>query len=142
MDGDWRVVEFSGADGPQDESFPPSGLKSTTTARISRNSRVIDGRGGTTQMPNDAKLGLLAGVIGVIAVAVVSASRPAPANLPAPVASAPSVTRTNAAREGPTVVVSTPSARPAEQVSTPIARTRTEPTGTPTSRTPMDDIDP
>jgi hypothetical protein len=93
-------------------------------------------------MPNDAKLGLLAGVIGVIAVAVVSAGRPAPANIPAPVASAPAVSRTGVAREGPSVVVSTPSAHPTDPVSTPIARTRTEPTGTPTSRSPMDDIDP
>ena len=30
-------------------------------------------------MPNDAKLGLLAGVIGVIAVALISANRPTPA---------------------------------------------------------------
>ena len=92
-------------------------------------------------MPNDAKLGLLAGVIGVIAVAVVSASRPAPAEMPgkaAPVASAPSASTSII----PAVdAIPTLDARSAEPVSTPVARTRTESTGTPTSRVSMDDIE-
>lgn len=96
-------------------------------------------------MPNDAKLGLLVGVIGVIAVAVVSANRPAPAHAPstaAPVASATISSIIVAPKEKSSVAASTPGAQATAPVSTPISRTRTEPTGKPASRTPMDDIDP
>ena len=96
-------------------------------------------------MPNDAKLGLLVGVIGVIAVAVVSANRPAPAH--APIAAAPAASATissliAAPKAKLSAVASTPGAQSTAPVSTPIARTRIEATGTPASLTPMDDIDP
>jgi hypothetical protein len=90
-------------------------------------------------MPNDAKLGLLAGVIGVIAVAVVSANRPAPANptsAPVPVASAPA-----APKDQPAAAVASAPAMPEENASEPVARTKNEPDGTPAGRTAKDDID-
>jgi hypothetical protein len=95
-------------------------------------------------MPNDAKLGLLAGVIGVIAVAVVSANRPAPANppsAPVPVVLAPGTPSSAASTDQPTVAVGSKPAVPGENTSPPIARTKTEPDGTPAGRTAKDDID-
>lgn len=84
-------------------------------------------------MANDAKLGLLAGVIGVIAVAVLSMNRPTPVahapTAPTPIAHAPGSPDHEVAGR-------------AEPASTPIPRTRKEPDGTPAGRTPMDDIDP
>jgi hypothetical protein len=75
-------------------------------------------------MPNDAKLGLLAGVMGVIAVAIISTNRPAPA----PVAAA-----------NPPLVpmVRSPESTALDQTdhaSTPVPRTRQEPDGTPAGR--------
>lgn len=95
-------------------------------------------------MPNDAKLGLLAGVIGVIAVAVVSANRPAPpkpATVPAPVVLAPSTPSTIAPTDQPTVAVGSAPDVPDDHASPPIARTKTEPDGTPAGRTAKDDVD-
>lgn len=95
-------------------------------------------------MPNDAKLGLLAGVIGVIAVAVVSANRPAPAkpaSAPAPVVLAPSTPSSVAPTDQPTVAVGSKPAVPDENTAAPIARTKNEPDGTPAGRTAKDDID-
>jgi hypothetical protein len=92
-------------------------------------------------MPNDAKLGLLTGVIGVIAVAVLSANRPAPvhpAKAPVPVASAPA---TSAPRDQPAAAVASAPALSNENTSGPIARTKNEPDGTPAGRTAKDDID-
>jgi hypothetical protein len=92
-------------------------------------------------MPNDAKLGLLAGVIGVIAVAVVSANRPAPANpvsAATPVASAPAA---STSQGQPAAAVASTPAVPDENASTPDVRTRVEPEGTPAGRTAKDDID-
>ena len=95
-------------------------------------------------MPNDAKLGLLAGVIGVIAAAVLSANRPAPAPVPAvPThASGPAAPRIEKPLRARDVVASTPSAQPADPPSTPIVRSRREADGTRAARTPADDIDP
>ena len=83
-------------------------------------------------MPNDAKLGLLAGVIGVIAVAVVSANGPPPREVPTP---PPAVAHT-AGSYLPAVVNN------AENLPTHFPRTRPEPDGTPTSLQPTDDIEP
>jgi hypothetical protein len=83
-------------------------------------------------MPNDAKLGLLAGVIGVIAVAVFSANRPVPATVASPAASA---TAAPVAPPPPSVATRT------EPATTPIPRTRKEPDGTPAGRKPQDDIE-
>src|SRR5687767_13562437 len=103
-------------------------------------------------MPNDAKLGLLAGVLGVIVVAVVSAGRPPiprpPGNSPTPQENAPSKVATPAV--DPVAVVApdprpAPTAAPAvlsaEPPSTPVVRTRREPDATPASRTRDDDLD-
>lgn len=96
-------------------------------------------------MPNDAKLGLLVGVMSVIAVAVVSANRPAPVNAPSTAAPAATATISSivaAPKEKSSIVAAAPGTQATAPASTPIARTRTEPTGTPASRTPLDDIDP
>ena len=89
-------------------------------------------------MPNDAKLGLLVGVIGVIAVAVLSSNRPAPAipnEATVPVASAPA---TNSPRDQPAAAVAS---TPAEKPAAPVVRTRNEPDGTPAGRAAKDDLD-
>ena len=91
-------------------------------------------------MPNDAKLGLLAGVIGVIVVAVMSANRPQPATDPG--VNTPDSPSTTAAKPAEDAKPAAPVARSPEPSSTPVVRTKKEPEGTPTSRTPMDDIDP
>ena len=92
-------------------------------------------------MPNDAKLGLLAGVIGVIAAAVLSANRSV---TPSPVAHAPPPVVHSPALSSPSTnsLNSLDPGHRAEPASTPIARSRAEPDGTPASRTRMDDIDP
>jgi hypothetical protein len=83
-------------------------------------------------MPNDAKLGLLAGVIGVIAVAVVSANGPPTREVPIPL---PAVAHA-AGSYLPAV------ANNAENLPTHFSRTRPEPDGTPTSLKPTDDLEP
>ena len=83
-------------------------------------------------MPNDAKLGLLAGVIGVIAVAVVSANGPPPRE----VSTSPPAVAHTAGSYLPAVMNN------AENPSTHYPRTRPEPDGTPTSLKPTDDIEP
>ncbi|MFO0825686.1 MAG: hypothetical protein U0792_21625 [Gemmataceae bacterium] len=113
-------------------------------------------------MPNDAKLGLLVGVVGVIAVAVMSAKRPQPqetATTPPPAESAPQpravakrvVPPTSATEPQPVRHVETapaphalpvPSALPTELRSTPVVRTKREPVATPTSRTRDEDVEP
>ncbi len=82
-------------------------------------------------MPNDAKLGLLAGVIGVIAVAMVSAKGPAPQNTPAP----PPVAARAAATHPPDSTGNDPDS------SQQFPRTRPEPDGMPASHRAADDID-
>ena len=103
-------------------------------------------------MPNDAKLGLLTGVLGVIVVAALSAQRPpqpaavtatppaTPAKTPEPPTSESPVPEPHpAAVESPPE----PEVLPAELPSTPVVRTRKEPDARPTSRTRNDDdIDP
>jgi hypothetical protein len=94
-------------------------------------------------MPNDAKLGLLAGVLGVIVAAVVSADRqsPAPATNtatpPKVVAKPPS--KSDAAVAGQRTAPSSPAVLPTELNSTPVVRTRKEPDATPASRARNDD---
>ena len=80
-------------------------------------------------MPNDAKLGLLAGVIGVIAVAVVSAGGPTPRNTPAQPPTAASSARTHQ----PALAANT------QDTSPQFPRTRPEPDGTPTSHQAHDE---
>jgi len=107
-------------------------------------------------MPNDAKLGLLVGVVGVIFVAVMSGNRlPRPqtaANVPS------SVQKTVNAKPAEKTVVAVvsdvkpepvhepipepheaPAVLPMELASTPVVRTKREPVATPTSRTRGDD---
>ncbi len=88
-------------------------------------------------MPNDAKLGLLAGVIGVIVVAVMSANRPPAASIPIAGATAAPVAAKPAEDAKPDTAV----AHSPESSSTPVLRTRKEPEGTSTSRAKDDDID-
>lgn len=101
-------------------------------------------------MPNDAKLGLLVGVAGVIAVAVLSANRP-----PAPAGSAGAVRHDvpvqSVAKPDPeprtepepgrlpelkveAAASSAPGELPAELASTPVVRPNREPDGTPVGR--------
>jgi hypothetical protein len=102
-------------------------------------------------MPNDAKLGLLVGVLGVVAAAVVSASRPTPqpaASVPTAAKAAkpadpgeppsrPAVVAIDLPPAAPPprpVVKPTPADLPTELPSTPVVRTRHEPDATPTSQ--------
>jgi hypothetical protein len=132
------MAAFSGAVGLRIESFLVRGLKSTAAERISRNSQDVSHRSREEPMPNDAKLGLLAGVIGVIAAAVLSANRSV---TPSPVAHAPPPVVNSPALSSPSTN-SLDLVHRTEPASTPIARSRAEPDGTPASRTWMDDIDP
>jgi hypothetical protein len=116
-------------------------------------------------MPNDAKLGLLVGVVGVVFVAVMSA-RPVPhaptaANVPTPVqkAAAPRPTEKAVAAAPPDRPVVNllaeakptpspephlaPAVLPIELPSTPVVRTSREPVATPASRPRTDgDLEP
>lgn len=88
-------------------------------------------------MQNDAKFGLLAGVIGVVVVAVMSANRPPDASNPNAGAKAEPVAAKQADEAKPAVAVAlTP-----EPTTTPVIRTRKELDGTSTSRGKDDDID-
>lgn len=103
-------------------------------------------------MPNDAKLGLLVGVMGVIVVAVMSANRlPHPqtaANVPgshqknAPPPHAEKAVVNLAADIKPTPmpdVRPVPAVLPQDLPSTPVVRTKRDQVATPTSRTRDDD---
>jgi hypothetical protein len=91
-------------------------------------------------MKNDAKFGMLAGVLGVIVAAVIFANAPPPSaqsrpgatgppakDKPAPVAAAPNATNAPAASASPEVST-------AALPSTPVGRTRKEVEGQSTSR--------
>jgi len=103
-------------------------------------------------MPNDAKLGLLVGVIGVVVVAVMSANRLPPqqavANVPtsvqkhvAPMTAAKPAPMSEAETIPPPRLVRSP--KPVELPSTPVVRTKREPIATPTSRNRDDgDLEP
>ena len=78
------------------------------------------------EMPNDAKLGLLAGVIGVIAVAVVSAGGPTSRNTPAHPPAA-------ASTHQPALAANT------QDPSPQFPRTRPEPDGMPASHQAHDE---
>ena len=124
------MVAFYGAVRRQVESFLRMKLMSTSPAHILRNSGVQypTEREG---MPNDAKLGLLAGVIGVIAVAVVSANGPTPQESPNP---PPAVAHAVGAHMQAKV--------DEEHRSRQFPRTRLEPDGMPASFKPTGDIEP
>jgi hypothetical protein len=94
-------------------------------------------------MPNDAKLGLLAGVIGVIVAAAVSLNRPTGAAPPVETA-APNATGKPAASAGAKAGPSGDASptKPPDPPSTPVARTKKDVDGTPACRTPMDDVEP
>lgn len=116
-------------------------------------------------MPNDAKLGLLVGVVGVVFAAVMSAKplpqAPTAANVPAPTPTAPVEVVTPAvplaapkpvdrpvvnliaeAKPTPDPLI-TPAILPTELPSTPVVRTKREPDATPTSRPRTDgDLEP
>jgi hypothetical protein len=87
---------------------------------------------GDHVMPNDAKLGLLAGVIGVIAAAVLSANQPAPRDPSGSV----SISTHKVDPHKPAL------AEPIEQHSTTIRRTRPDADGMPVNRKPSENIDP
>ncbi len=99
-------------------------------------------------MPNDAKLGLLVGVVGVIVVALMSVGKPTNTGTPTSAvstgvqssipAAAPPIPE---AASPPERQPSRPVARPTELANTPVPRLRKEPEGTPTSRSRNDDID-
>src|SRR5436309_5411335 len=96
-------------------------------------------------MQNDAKLGLLAGVLGVIVAGVVSADRP-PQNAVGPGSPAPKQASkaTPDAKPAPGAVgdapeaVPTPGALPGDLDSTPV-RTKKDADATPAGRTAKDD---
>lgn len=105
-------------------------------------------------MQNDAKLGLLAGVAGVIVSAVVSMNRPQLVTLPSPKKPDPTTVQPAPATR-PTIKPApessipkppadpvAPAVLPSDLSSTPVARTKREPDVTPASRTKYDDIDP
>jgi hypothetical protein len=91
-------------------------------------------------MPNDAKLGLLIGVIGVIVAAALPLSRP-PSGVPSPQAAA-LAEQPHAVGSLP-AVPSSPTAQLAEPAASPVVRTKVETDARPTSRQPGNyDIDP
>lgn len=103
---------------------------------------------GGDDMPNDAKLGLLAGVLGVIVAAVVSVQQPnretttTPTPLPQEdvMSTAKAGPAASADKKGPPP---SPAVLPADLAAKPVIRTRKEPDGTAASRNRNDDdIDP
>ena len=88
-------------------------------------------------MQNDAKFGLLAGVIGVVVVAVMSANRP-PAPHPAVDTSGPPSASVRPEQEAKPAA---PIALSPEPATSPVLRTKKELEGTSTSRGKDDDID-
>jgi hypothetical protein len=93
-------------------------------------------------MPNDAKLGLLAGVLGVIVAAVVSADRqstPPATNSATPPKAEKPVAKSQAEVPGQRPAPASPAVLPTELNSTPVVRTRKEPDATPASRAHNDD---
>lgn len=115
-----------------------SQLKFRSAEQFSGKSGGEETRSRDEGMPNDAKLGLFTGVIGVIVAAAMSVNRPHPEAQPAvDVTGAPVAAAAPAELEKPP----TPVARASEPASTPVIRTRKEPEGTPAGRTAMDDID-
>jgi len=104
-------------------------------------------------MQNDAKLGLLAGVLGVIVAAVLSTHRPAPqtgttipeaAQTVAPKTAAKATAEVKPKPDAIAIAEPGPAVLPTDLPSTPVVRTRKEPDATPASRTTRnnDDIDP
>lgn len=110
-------------------------------------------------MPNDAKLGMLVGVVGVIAAAIATAGRTPPpqaaVNVPAAQQTAaprpaekPVVKPAAEVKPGPIVEVTetdvrpVPADLPTELPSTPVVRTKREQVATPTSRPRDEDLDP
>jgi len=94
-------------------------------------------------MTNDAKLGMLAGVIGVIVAAVFFTKQPPPPLTVEPQVKQPQALQTAmptppSALGSPaaTTVVTPPEARPAALPSTPVVRTRKDVDAQPTSRQP------
>jgi hypothetical protein len=85
-------------------------------------------------MPNDAKLGMLAGVCGVIVAAVMFAQPRPPPETP------PGAKADSAQTVQPGAVANTPVAP--EPASTPVVRTRKEVDGQPASRTNTPDEEP
>ncbi len=95
-------------------------------------------------MKNDAKLGMLAGVLGVIVAAVLFANSPQPDARPS--ASTPAESKPKD-RPAPTATaVPSPSPAPdtsaAELPTTPVARTRKEPDAQAASRSALADEEP
>jgi hypothetical protein len=91
-------------------------------------------------MPNDAKLGLLVGVIGVIMAASLSLSRP-PTHWQLPPKTSADV-RSSPAVESTSQLPSSPIARSSEPVTTPTIRTKPDVDARPASRQPDEDINP
>ena len=87
-------------------------------------------------MTNDAKLGMLAGVLGVIVAAVLFANTPQPAQ-PQPSAAVPPLKDAP-----PTAAATPPEASTAALPSTPVARTRKEVDAQPASRPSGADEEP
>lgn len=85
-------------------------------------------------MTNDSKLGMLAGVLGVVVAAVFFAKQPAQ-----PVAAESQTTQVAPAASAPGAP---PGVVPAALPSTPVARTRKDITAQPTSRQPVTDEEP
>lgn len=98
-------------------------------------------------MTNDAKLGMLTGVVGVLFAAVFLTKPPAQ-----PVASEPPVPAQTRAQAQPAAVPSAPasapradavaSSAPAAFPSTPVVRTRKDVSAQPTARQPLADEEP
>lgn len=92
-------------------------------------------------MPNDAKLGLLAGVIGVIVAASISLSRP-PSGAPPPTQAAAPTEKT-VAEDSTKSEPLTSEDQKSDLTASPVVRTKKDTAAMPASRKPgNDDIDP
>jgi hypothetical protein len=99
-------------------------------------SRIVESSNrGASPMKNDAKLGMLAGVLGVIVAAVLSVNTPPPSaqSRPAP-AGEPKTNGPPTATAATPPAVSATAANTAALPSTPVVRTRKETDAQPTAR--------
>jgi hypothetical protein len=94
-------------------------------------------------MPNDAKLGLLAGVVGVVLAYLVLVNKPQqpPVTPPKQLNPTPAPEQNTSPPKPTTESASTPEKLPTTLGSTPVVRTKKELDATPTSRSPNKDAD-
>jgi hypothetical protein len=94
-------------------------------------------------MSNDAKLGLLAGVIGVVVAALLAGTRPSGPPVGAGGVAPQAASKTTPEAQSVAASPPAPAVFPADLTSAPMVRTRREPDVMPASRPTRDgDIDP